>query len=120
MIPFGNKTVTLIHRNISKGADGKSVVSYTVSRLQGCSWKFTKSAKHDDGAFIDHPSMICRIPVGQKVPDVGDILMLGVYNKPIADSAAFTAVLENENAMKVESIGDNSLNGVLPHYVCKG
>ncbi len=120
MIPFGNKTVTLVHRETSKDANGRSIITYVKYTLSGCSWKAVKAAAGTEGAFPQKPTVICRIPATQQKPEVGDVLILGKYSENISSSTDAAKILESDNAVKVASVGDNSLNGVLSHYACKG
>lgn len=120
MIPFGNKTVTLVHRETSKDENGRSKIVYRKYTLSGCSWKVIEAATGIEGAFPQKPTAVCRIPATQQKPAVGDVLILGKHSGDIASSTDVANLLESDDVFKIASVGDNSMNGIMPHYACKG
>ena len=68
MIPFGNRSVTLLH----KTADGYQAVALT-----GCSWQDAAAQTMGDKSVTRTAETTCRIPAGQQKPAPGDLLVLG-------------------------------------------
>ena len=116
MIPFGDNTVTLLHR-----ADG----GYTPYILRGCSWRFSKIRSVNGTAVARSPEISCRIPAGQTMPDVGDVLILGAYDLDAVDGEItlvrlLNALMESgAQAMRATQIRDNS-GAPMPHYAVTG
>ena len=68
MIPFGRETVTVLHR---------SNAGYVRDVLTNCSWRSAKTRSANGTAVDKSEDTTCRIPAGQTMPDVGDVLILG-------------------------------------------
>ena len=116
MIPFGDKTVTVLHRT------GSSYMPYI---LHGCSWRAAKIRSVNGAAVERSPETTCRIPAGQTIPDVGDVMILGAYNIKADGEIALVRLL-NEllnsgvQAMRVMIVRDNSKGVPMPHYAVTG
>lgn len=123
MIPFGNETVTLIKR-VESVQDGRTHVSYSKHTLTGCSWRMRATRYKYDMETVASAEVTCRIPYGQKAPDVGDALFLGKIKDVITDSKTLAEALEahkSTGACKVTAVSDNTRAGLpLPHYAATG
>lgn len=116
-LPFGNKTVTLLHKTDS---------GYAQHILSGCSWTDTE-AKSANGDAITHTiETTCRIPAPyQAIPKAGDLLILGNVNAAAKNEIELVQALETarENgyqAFRAQRVKDNSRSGVLAHYAVMG
>lgn len=116
MIPFGNETVTLFHR--SEGGYARYVLS-------DCSWR-TASSRSAYGNTVQRSDEIsCRIPAGGVLPQPGDVLILGDYSSDAQTEIEMTRLLDalwrrGAQAIRVNSVRDNSRNAPLPHYAVTG
>lgn len=116
MIPFGRETVTVLHRF------GGGYVPYI---LRGCSWRSAK-ARSVNGTSVDKSEdTTCRIPSGQTMPDVGDVLILGAYNVKADGEIALVRLLDSlrgdgVHAIRVTQVRDNSRCAPMPHYAVTG
>lgn len=116
MIPFGRETVTLLHRS------GGSYAPYV---LAGCSWRSTKTRSVNGTAVDKSEDTTCRIPAGQTMPDVGDVLILGAYNLRADSEIALVRLLDSlrgdgVHAIRVTQVQDNSRCAPMPHYAVTG
>ena len=116
MIPFGCETVTVLHR--SGGA-------YAPYILRGCSWRSAK-ARSVIGTAVDRSEdATCRIPAGQTMPEVGDVLILGAYSQRAESEIALVRLLDRMrgdgvHAIRVTQVRDNSRCAPIPHYAVTG
>lgn len=116
MIPFGIETVTVLHRF------GGGYVPYI---LRGCSWRSTK-ARSVYGTTVDKSDdTVCRIPAGQTMPEVGDVLILGAYNLRADSEIALVRLLDSlrgdgVHAIRVTQVRNNSRCAPMPHYAVTG
>ena len=116
MIPFGRETVTVLHRF------GGGYAPYI---LRGCSWRSAK-ARSVYGTTVDKSDdTVCRIPAGQTMPDVGDVLILGAYNLRAESEIALVRLLDSlrgdgVHAIRVTHVRDNSQCAPMPHYAVTG
>ena len=116
MIPFGCETVTALHR--SGGA-------YAPYILRGCSWRSSK-ARSAIGTAVDRSEdTTCRIPAGQTIPEVGDVLILGAYNLRAESEIELVRLLDRlrgdgVHAIRVTQVRDNSRCAPIPHYAVTG
>lgn len=116
MIPFGCETVTVLHRF------GGGYAPYI---LRGCSWRSAK-ARSVYGTTVDKSDdTVCRIPAGQTMPDVGDVLILGAYNLRADSEIALVRLLDSLHrdgvrAIRVTQVRDNSRCAPMPHYAVTG
>ena len=116
MIPFGRETVTVLHRS-----DG----GYTPYILRGCSWRSAKARSVNGTAVDKSEDTTCRIPSGQTMPDVGDVLILGAHNLRAESEIALVRLLDGMRrdgvrAIRVTQVRDNSRGAPLPHYAVTG
>ena len=116
MIPFGRETVTVLHR--SGGA-------YAPYILRGCSWCSAKARSVNGTAVDKSEDTTCRIPAGQTMPDVGDVLILGAYNVKADGEIALVRLLDSlrgdgVHAIRVTQVRDNSRCAPMPHYAVTG
>ena len=116
MIPFGRETVTVLHRF------GGGYVPYI---LRGCSWRSAKTRSANGTAVDKSEGTTCRIPAGQTMPDVGDVLILGAYNLRAESEIALVRLLDGMRrdgvrAIRVTQVRDNSRGAPLPHYAVTG
>lgn len=116
MIPFGRETVTVLHRS-----DG----GYTPYILRGCSWRSAKARSVNGTAVDKSEDTTCRIPSGQTMPDVGDVLILGTYNVKADGEIALVRLLDSlrgdgAHAIRVTQVRDNSRCAPMPHYAVTG
>ena len=116
MIPFGYETVTVLHRFGSV---------YAPYILRGCSWRNTKSRSVIGTAVGKSDDTTCRIPTGQTMPDVGDVLILGAYNLRADSEIALVRLLDGlrgdgVHAIRVTQVRDNSRCAPMPHYAVTG
>lgn len=124
MIPFGNQTVTLYHRERITGDNGRSQDIWTRHVLTDCSWRHTASQSIQENVVRGMTQSTCRIPVGQQRPNVGDVLILGmVYDQP-ASAKELNALLEahrDNGAFRVSAVANNAMQGSpMPHYAARG
>lgn len=116
MIPFGRETVTLLHRS-----DG----GYAPYVLVGCSWRSTKTRSVYGTTVEKSDDTVCRIPAGQTMPEVGDMLILGTYNLRADSEIALVRLLDSLHrdgvrAIRVTQVRDNSRGAPMPHYAATG
>ena len=116
MIPFGCETVTVLHRF------GGGYAPYI---LRGCSWRNTKARSVIGTAVGKSDDTTCRIPAGQTMPEVGDVLILGAYNLRAESEIALVRLLDGlrgdgVRAIRVTQVRDNSRGAPLPHYAVTG
>ena len=116
MIPFGRETVTVLHRS------GGSYAPYI---LRGCSWHSAKARSVNGTAVDKSEDTTCRIPAGQTMPDVGDVLILGEHNLRAESEIALVRLLDRlrgdgVHAIRVTQVRDNSRCAPIPHYAVTG
>ena len=116
MIPFGRETVTVLHRF------GGGYVPYI---LRGCSWRSTKTRSVYGTTVGKSDDTVCRIPAGQTMPEVGDMLILGTYNLRADSEIALVRLLDSLHrdgvrAIRVTQVQDNSRGAPMPHYAVTG
>lgn len=116
MIPFGNKTVTLLHKGVS---------GYTRHILTGCSWRVKAVNSISDNMILQTFQTTCRIPVGRQKPSAGDVLFLGERDAEASSEIDIKRLIDAARddgvpAFRVTGVQDNSLNGILAHYAATG
>lgn len=116
MIPFGRETVTVLHRYDS---------GYTPYVLAGCSWRSAKARSVNGTAVDKSEDTTCRIPAGQTMPEVGDVLILGDVKATAASEIELVRLLDGLRrdglrAIRVTQVRDNSRGAPLPHYAVTG
>ena len=116
MIPFGRETVTVLHRF------GGGYAPYI---LRGCSWRSSKTRSAIGTAVDRSEDTTCRIPAGQTMPDVGDVLILGAYNLRAESEIELVRLLDRlrgdgVHAIRVTQVRDNSRCAPIPHYAVTG
>ena len=116
MIPFGCETVTILHR-LNGG--------YAPYTLRGCSWRSAKVRSVNGTAVDKSEDTTCRIPAGQTMPDVGDVLILGEYNLRAESEIELVRLLDGMrrdgvHAIRVTQVRDNSRCAPIPHYAVTG
>lgn len=116
MIPFGNHTVTLLHKTSS---------GYKRFTLNGCSWKSTNERTLIDGATMIAERTTCRIPSPNTKPTPGDLLILGNVRAEALGDIDLVRLMESLRSagyrvFRVESCADNSAGVPLPHYAAVG
>ena len=116
MIPFGRETVTVLHRF------GGGYPPYV---LAGCRWRSTRTRRAYGTTADKSDDTVCRIPAGQTVPDVGDVLILGAYNLRAESEIALVRLLDSlrgngVRAIRVTQVRDNSRCAPMPHYAVTG
>lgn len=116
MMPFGNQSVTLLHR------EGGGYKRYL---LEGCSWQSTERKSMGDNAMIFALETTCRIPANQKIPEAGDLLILGRVEAEAANEIALARLLDGFRqagtpAFRVRSVKNNALGAPMPHYAAAG
>lgn len=116
MIPFGDQTVTLLHR------EGRGYRRYL---LEGCSWQSAERKSMGDNAIIYALEVTCRIPEGQQMPEAGDLLILGKVKAAAENEIALIRLLDQyrqagTSACRVQSVKNNALSAPMPHYAAVG
>lgn len=116
MIPFGDKTVTLLHRTES---------GYARHVLAGCSWRMANVRALDGTTMRRTLETTCRIPAGQVMPAPGDLLVLGAANLQAGNEIELVRLLESlrgggRAAFRVLRVKDNAQGAPLPHYAAIG
>ena len=116
MIPFGRETVTVLHRF------GGGYAPYL---LRGCSWRSTRTRSVYGTTADKSNDTVCRIPAGQTMPDVGDVLILGAHNLRADSEIALVRLLDGlrsdgVRAIRVTQVRDNSRCAPMPHYAVTG
>lgn len=116
MIPFGNETVTILHR---------SGAGYVRGVLTNCSWRSAKVRSANGTAVAKSEDTTCRIPAGQIMPDVGDVLILGEVEAAAGSEIELVRLLDGMRrdgvrAIRVTQVRDNSRCAPMPHYAVTG
>lgn len=116
MIPFGNHTVTLLHR------EGNTYVRYT---LTGCSWRMADVRTLVDNALLHNVETTCRIPHTQQAPSVGDLLILGDSDVSAGSDIEVSRLrdalcLAGKPAFRVQRVKNNANGAPMPHYAAIG
>ena len=93
MIPFGNETVTLVHRTEST-VNGRKQAAYSVEMLTGCSWRRTRQWVRMGEVLTPADTVTCRIPADQTRPGTGDLLILGSASVTVNSGADFQRLIE--------------------------
>ena len=123
MIPFGHETVTLVKR-IETVVDDRTRVSYEKHTLTSCSWRMRTVRNQYDMETVRSVEITCRIPYGQKAPNVGDVLFLGKVSDVITDSKTLADAIDahrGTGACRITAVSDNTRAGLpLPHYAATG
>lgn len=115
-LPFGNDTVTVLHR-----VSGESWMPCVVL---GASWqqRAVRAIANRDAELSDETT--CRIPAGNVVPDPGDVIVFGTCSESAESDIALSKLLARlraQGAFRVQSVANNALPGTpLPHYCAKG
>lgn len=115
-IPFGNHSVTLLHR------EGNAYVRYL---LTGCSWRMADVHTMIDNARTHTIETTCRVPHGQQPPGIGDLMILGEVDAA-ADSEIELVRLRDQLLMlgkcafRVQRVKNNACGDPLPHYAATG
>lgn len=125
MIPFGNETVTLIVRSETTDSSGRHHASYAKHTLTGCSWRRRTQRSREETVHKDAESITVRVPPGQTIPAVGDLMIFGEYSGTISSSADFEGIIEAKRstggAFLVQSVSDNTMSGSpIPHFKAAG
>ena len=117
MIPFGDHTVTLVH---------KAKKGYTRTILEGCSWKSTIERTLQENSTVLTERTTCRVPPGYRKPEPGDVMILGkVTDIRVQNEIDLIELLEDlrgygYRVFRVQACADNSGNVPLPHYAATG
>ena len=116
MIPFGYETVTILHR---------SHAGYVRDVLTNCSWRSAKTRSANGTAVDKSEDTTCRIPAGQTMPDVGDVLILGEVDAAADSEIELVRLLDSMRrdgvrAIRVTHVRDNSRCAPMPHYAVTG
>lgn len=116
MIPFGNQTVTLLHR------EGNAYKRYI---LNGCSWRQANVRMLNGTAIASTMETTCRIPASQKKPDPEDLLVLGTVKADAKNEIELVRLMgrlrgEGKAAFRATRVKDNSLGTPMPHYAAIG
>ena len=123
-IPFGNETVTLVQRT-ENVVNGKTQVTYSTTKLTGCSWRRTTRIVRNDNALISEESVVCRVPVGQTRPSAGDLMILGDVAVTVTSSFQYQQLIDQykgaDGAFVVTSVKDNARPEMpMPHWAARG
>lgn len=118
MLPFGNQSVTCIHRFKKTDENGRTYIIYQNYILTGCSYRKTETTDRDSDTRLKRERIIVRIPSGQFQPSIGDLLIKGSYLDVPDDSKAFSTLAEGENAFLVANVHENLTAPVIPHIAC--
>lgn len=116
MIPFGNQTVTLLH---------KSATGYTRHILAGCSWRQAKIRSVSTDVQDTALETKCRIPHTQKKPEPGDLMILGTAVTNANSEIELVRLMDSlreqgKSVFMVQQVKDNSIGAPLPHYAVSG
>lgn len=122
MVPFGNKTVTLVKRHANR-INGKLNTAYSKHIVKNCSW--SQAARWvlygDEKRLVTE--ITCRIPAGQAVPQADDYVFLGVIRENIETTEDVRRAMANHKgeAVQVQYVADNAHNALpMAHYACRG
>lgn len=115
MIPFGNRTVTMLH---------KTETGYERYILNGCSWRITneKTLSIDTVVYTERTS--CRILPKYPQPSPGDLLILGEVEVEAKREIELLPLMDSLRkrgfcVFRVQSCADNT-GAPLPHYAATG
>lgn len=120
MIPFGQESVTLYHREETVDAYGRTILTWRRILLDGCSWRH--AARY---SLSNADEVVCRVPAAQTRPSVGDGMVLGSVTDEIGSAVALAELLETYRqkgrAFRVTAVNDNVRRGFpLAHYAARG
>lgn len=116
MIPFGNHAVTLLRR------EGGAYKRYV---LTGCSWRDSAARMLNGEAIAITMETTCRIPAGQKVPQPGDLLVLGTVKAAANSEIELVRLMQKLRedgyaVFRVSRVKDNSRGAPMPHFAVTG
>ena len=122
MIPFGNKPVTLFHRQRGPDPDSRTVETWQRFHLTGCSWRQTAARLSGDSGSVHAYETVCRIPAEQQCPDVGDMLVPGhVQDMPATASEVSALTRRYPGAVRITAVGHYAQPGFpIPHWAARG
>ena len=120
MIPFGQESVTLYHREETADAQGRTTLTWRRILLDGCSWRH--AARY---SLSNADEVVCRVPAGQMRPSVGDGMILGSVDDEVGSAVALAELLaahrQQGRAFRVAAVNDNVRKGFpLAHYAARG
>ena len=115
MIPFGDEVVTLFHR---QGSGCERIV------IGGCSWRRGTALEQAEGLWTAGGRVVVRMPPGQAMPRVGDVLVRGAVDDPAAlglNAAALIEKYRDRGAFLCRGVMDNAGPGApLAHWRVTG
>ena len=115
MIPFGNRTVTMLH---------KAEKGYERHVLNGCSWRTSNEKALSIDAVICTERTSCRIPPKYPQPFPGDLMILGKTEAEAHNEIELVRLMESLRkqgfrTFRVQSCADNT-DVPMPHYAATG
>ena len=115
MIPFGNQTVTMLHR---------TGTGYERHVLTGCSWKsrVERGIYNNESTLSEHTT--CRIPPKYPKPEPGDLMILGEAEAEARNEIELGRLADRlrgsgYSLFRVQACADNR-HGPLAHYAATG
>lgn len=116
MIPFGNQTVTLLHRQND---------AYKRYVLSGCSWHASAVRSMTGNTLESALETTCRIPADQQMPSPGDLLIMGNVRAAADSEIDLVRLMQSlrdggKAVFRVQTVRDNSLSPIIPHFAATG
>ena len=116
MIPFGDKTITLLH----KAAEG-----YERHSISGCSWRSTDVRTLSGTSIVCTVETTCRIPPGNIIPIPGDLIAIGNIDVSARNEIELVRAMQKLresgiSVFRVERVKDNAQGAPIPHYAATG
>lgn len=121
------ETVTVFHRMVSDGADGKTATAWTRFVVSGCFYGWKRVQRTDATAVIPANIHVVRIPA-ENVPDgfaiePGDVVVRGNVDDVLAvnDSPVVLTQKYGDKAFIADRVSDNTkLERTAHYYVSEG
>lgn len=116
MIPFGDKTITLLH---------KAEKGYKRHVISGCSWRSTDVRMLSGTSIVCTVETTCRIPPVGLIPAPGDLIALGDADISAENEIDLVRVMQRLRdggtpVFRVERVRDNARGMPIPHYAATG
>lgn len=117
-----SETVTIFHRTVSAGADGKTATAWTRFVISGCFYGWQRKRRIEGLEIVPSDSRIVRIPA-ENVPagfalGKGDIVIRGTVDTSLGENESPVGILKRygDEAFLVNRVIDNTKLTRTAHY----
>lgn len=117
-----SETVTIFHRTVSAGADGKTATAWTRFVISGCFYGWQRKRRIEGLEIVPSDSRIVRIPA-ENVPagfalEPGDVIVRGNVDDVLAvnDSPVVLTRKYGDEAFIADRVTDNTKFERTAHY----